>query len=135
MKIIDFDKKGNLVRLYLGEDDTNDYWGDDWNDRPYEHNAGTVYGEYVSAIVDVVFPFDYIVLEPCEDWHFNMNSPYSKEDMINKYTPCIVAYKPNDDDNIWVLDNDFMKIVSMKDSIKFYFGDPMEPSDEMVIWK
>ena len=47
MKIIDFDKKGNVVRFYLGEDVCNDYWGDDWNDAPYEHNAGTVYNRYV----------------------------------------------------------------------------------------
>lgn len=39
MKIIDFERKGNLVRFYLGDDDLAEWWGDDWNDTPYEHNA------------------------------------------------------------------------------------------------
>ena len=42
MKIIDFDKKGNVVRFYLGPTNKNDYWGDDWSDKPYEENAGSV---------------------------------------------------------------------------------------------
>ena len=57
MKIIDFSKKGNVVRFYLGEDNCKDYWGDDWNDFPYEHNAGCVYDEYIAGIVDIAFPF------------------------------------------------------------------------------
>ena len=36
MKIIDWDRKGNVLRLYLGEDRLEDWWGDDWDDRPYE---------------------------------------------------------------------------------------------------
>lgn len=43
MKIIDFERKGNLVRFYLGDDDLHDWSGDDWNDTPYEYNAGQVY--------------------------------------------------------------------------------------------
>ena len=31
MKIIDFDEKGNVVRFYLGDDNCEDYWGDDWD--------------------------------------------------------------------------------------------------------
>lgn len=45
MKIIDFERKGNLVRFYLGDDDLEEWYGDDWNDTPYEHNAGQVYDE------------------------------------------------------------------------------------------
>lgn len=33
-------------RAYFVEDFEN-AWGDDWNDAPYEHNAGEPYGEYV----------------------------------------------------------------------------------------
>ena len=43
MKIIDFECTGNVVRFYLGKDNEKDYHGDDWNDTPYECNAGTVY--------------------------------------------------------------------------------------------
>ena len=41
MKIVDFKKEGNIVRFYLGET-INGIYGDDWDDTPYEHNAGEV---------------------------------------------------------------------------------------------
>ena len=40
MKIIDFAKKGNVVRFFLGKDDLKEWWGDDWDDCPYEHKYG-----------------------------------------------------------------------------------------------
>ena len=78
MKIIDFEKKGNVVRFYLGEQTENwgwtnpeykdytgktptwlkpsdRYYGDDWDDKPYEHNAGTVYGEFIKGYKDIAF--------------------------------------------------------------------------------
>ncbi len=42
MKIIGWERKGNVVRLALGKDDLNDWSGDDWNDTPYEHNASSI---------------------------------------------------------------------------------------------
>lgn len=65
MKIIDFERKGNLVRFYLGDDDLVEWYGDDWNDTPYEHNAERVYDEYIKGYCDMMFPFDDLVLEPC----------------------------------------------------------------------
>ena len=32
--VIDFETRGNVIRLYYGNDP--DYWGDDWDDKPYE---------------------------------------------------------------------------------------------------
>ena len=77
LKIIDFNKEGNAVRFFLGKKDCNDYWGDDWNDRPYEHNAGRVYGKFIEGYVDIGFDLDTLVLEPCSGY---INSPFSKED-------------------------------------------------------
>ena len=57
-KIIDFQRKGNVVRFFIGPEECNDYWGDDWNDAPYDCNAGEVYDSYVTGHVDVVFSFD-----------------------------------------------------------------------------
>lgn len=82
MKIIDFEHYGNVIRLYLGADDCG-YWGDDWNDAPYEHNAGRVYEEYIQGYVEFAFPLKYDVCEACDGY---FNSPFSKEDMINKNT-------------------------------------------------
>lgn len=119
MKVIDFKKKGNLVRFLLGSDDCNDYWGDDWDDAPYEHNAGPVYDEYAEGHIDLVFPFDYNVREPKDDWRNRGNSGYSKEDMKNRLVPCIVAAKEFDDSN----DNQFGDLLGWQDSFKIYFDD------------
>ena len=84
LKVIDWYKKGNIVRFFLGDNDCKDYWGDDWNDRPYEHNAGLVYPEYVKATFDVAFQFDTLIAEP----YLNVsNSQFSKEDMKNGIIP------------------------------------------------
>lgn len=90
MFLIDFERVGNVVRLYFGNN-PEDAWGDDWNDKPYEHNAGNVYDEFVDMTVDYAFPLDYFVTEPSDDWHYKGNSPFSKEDMKNRKCPCIIV--------------------------------------------
>ena len=70
-------------------------WGDDWNDAPYEHNAGRPYGyhysklrEYVAhSIVKVAFdgPFD----QPNSQ---HVNSPYSVEAINNGLVPWLVVW-------------------------------------------
>lgn len=121
MKIIDFDKKGNVVRFYLGDDNCNDYWGDDWNDAPYEHNAGSVYGIDIVKCIDMYFPFDSLVLEPQDDWRNNGNSRYSKEDMKNGYVPCIIVV-PSELAGETYADT-FGYWVGSKNIEKFYFND------------
>lgn len=115
MKIIDFVKKGNVVRFYLGKHDCNDYWGDDWSDTPYEENAGEVYEKYVTAIMDVAFPLDYSVLEPCDNWQ--SKSTYSKEDMKKGVVPCIIIAKREGYD----YNDSFDRALKNKNSIEFYF--------------
>ena len=121
MKIIDFDKKGNVVRFYLGEDDCNDYWGDDWNDAPYEHNAGSVYDRYIGKCIDMYFPFDSLVLEPQDDWRNDCNSHYSKEDMKKGYVPCIIVVPSELARETY--DATFGYWVGSKNIEKFYFND------------
>ena len=53
-----------MVRFYLGKDTLEKYYGDDWNDTPYECNAGTVYDEYISGTADLVFPLMH--------WYWNL---------------------------------------------------------------
>lgn len=57
-------------------------WGDDWNDAPYEHNAGTPYGPHKEGehwlIEPVIFSGDFHTPD-----YAVMNSRYSVED-INK---------------------------------------------------
>jgi hypothetical protein len=110
MQVIDFKRKGNVVRFYLGEktpgwgwtrsDYTRNgttpdwlkpsdrYYGDDWDDRPYEHNAGQVYEEFIKGYKDIAFDFDDFVLEPCCGTH---NSRWCKDDMVTRRVPCIIV--------------------------------------------
>lgn len=90
MKIIDIDNKGNVVRVYLGDDDCFDYYGDDWDDAPYEHNASTVYSKFIKEEIDIYFPFDYNVYPASEKF---LNSPYSKEDLKNRKVAAYSIYK------------------------------------------
>lgn len=120
-KIIDFEKRGNLVRFYIGT--SEDYWGDDWDDAPYEHNAETVYDRFVTRIIDVAFPFDETVLEPANDWRNNGNSGYSKQDMKLRNVPCLIVVPPE----IAGWDSDsFSRFVGSDNIIRFFFGDPVE---------
>ena len=126
MKIIDFEKRGNLVRFYLGTDGCKDYCGDDWNDTPYECNAEKVYKEYIAGYRDVVFPFEYSVLEPCNEL---TGSRWCKDDMKLRRVPCIIAIKSDS------LFNDIFSVMnSDSNAIRFYFGDKMEPSKILTIF-
>lgn len=121
MKIIDFEKKGNAVRFYLGEDDLKEWYGDDWNDYPYEHNAGTVYEQYIAGFQDMAFPFDDLVLEPCDGAY---NSDWCKNDMIGRRVPCVIVVPKELADESW--HTDFAYWASADGVKKFYFGDQME---------
>ena len=109
MKIIDFIKYGNGFGLYLGADDCNDYWGDDWNDAPYEHNAGQVYQRYRQGYVEFAFPLKYDICEACYGY---FNSPFSKEDMKNRKVPCLT--------------------ISTEPEIKIYFGDNIDDISKQI---
>ena len=123
MKIVDFERKGNVVRFYLGDDNLEDWYGDDWDDVPYEHNAETVYDEYVKTYKDIAFNFDDMVLEPADDWTNNGNSSWSKNDMVARRVPCIIVVPREKQD----YSDCFSHYVGMDGIVKYYFGDKMEP--------
>ena len=110
-KLIDIATKGNVVRLYLGEKtekwgwtnpdykdssgETPDwlepkdrFYGDDWDDVPYEHNAGPVYPWFVKGTLDISFPFDSILLEPKDG---SINSRYSMDDIAARKVPALLV--------------------------------------------
>ena len=125
MKIIDFAKKGNVVRFFLGKDSLKEWYGDDWNDIPYEHNAGSVYEEYISGHRDIAFPFDSLVIEPCEGV---LNSDWCKDDMIARKVPCIIVVPKELADESWY-GYDFAHWLGVDGVQKYYFGDKMEAED------
>lgn len=126
MKIIDFERKGNVVRFYLGDDSCDDYWGDDWNDRPYEHNAGTVYGNFVTGHVDVAFPLDANVLDPESDYRYHGNSPYCKEDFKRRHAPFLIVLPPDVVSKDEIHSDSYSIYMGNEVVEKFYFNDPVE---------
>lgn len=70
-----------MAALYYMDKDAKDVWGDDWDDIPYEHNAGEPYvrdGDTLEKII-VEVPYESTMVLPCDGY---LNSPYSVE-MIN----------------------------------------------------
>ena len=126
MEIIDFSKKGNVVRFYLGKNGKQ--CGDDWNDYPYEHNAGEVYDEFIEGYKDISFPFDDLVLEPCDG---EINSAYCKNDMIKRKVPCIIVVPKEVYGDSWVWE-DFKKYVGADGIHKYYFGDDIGEPDVLM---
>ena len=146
MKIIDFIKKGNVIRFLLGEEtedwgwvnpDYKDYtgktpdwlapcnrfYGDDWDDAPYEYNAGQVYEEFVKGKADVAFTFDTFVLEPRDT--FNRDSSWCKDDMRDRKVPCLVIV-PKDVVGEDVFNDNFDYWLGNEGALKIYIGDPIE---------
>ena len=127
-KIIDIDKCGNAVRFYLTKDEVclNEYWGDDWDDRPYEHNAGRVYGNYVDKVVDVFYHFDTFVTEASDDWHYGGNSPYCKEDFKDRKAPCLIVYEKNEDEKYYHSTPEYSFLLGDERALKIYYGDSIK---------
>ena len=121
-QIIDCERKGNMIRFYIGKVKNGEQWGDDWDDRPYDCNAEQVYDEYVDHYVDMYTSFDNLVLEPCDGYY---NCPYSKEDMIKRKVPCIIVVPAKIAEGTWN-DDDFKYWVGADGVGKVYFGDDEE---------
>jgi len=122
-EIIDWERKGNVVKFYLGKN--GEQWGDDWDNVPYEHNAGRVYDAYIEGYKVIAFPFEYNIYEPRQFC--------SKKDLVNRTVPCLIASKNHF--------NSFQEALGDREAIKFYFGDKMPEErvkikiDEDILWK
>lgn len=116
MKIIDMERKGLLLRLHLGVDDLDTWWGDDWNDTPYDCNAGVVYDRFVSETMDIVLPWDTAVLEPSD---IGLNCGWSRDDMRHRLVPMLLV---SSDDGFAYWD----RLIADEDTVRVYMGDPPE---------
>ena len=111
-EVIDWETKGNVGRFYLGKNGKQR--GDDWNDTPYEHNAGRVYAEFIKGHKDIVIPFEKNVFEPS---YGHNNSSFCKEHMKQRKVPCIVVAE----EEYFT----FEEALADDKSIKYYFGDEL----------
>ncbi len=167
LRLIDIARKGNVVRFYLGSktDDwgwtnpdyvdstgktpawlkpSDTYGGDDWDDVPYESNAGRVYDEFIKKTLDVPFPFDSIIIEPHNGV---LNSKYCMDDFVARKAPRFIViskdaqdalYDDGDGHSTWAYEGDYecaIKLIDewqaqhhkLLDGVSRYFlGDIME---------
>ena len=118
-KILDFECFGNIVKLYLGET-VNGIYGDDWNDIPYEHNAGTVYDKFYTDTVEIAFPLSTQVYEPCFGYD---NSPYCKKDFLFRKVPFLLFGQLEESWRYHDFDELLEKVPTLH---KLYIGDDWE---------
>lgn len=78
----------------------------------------------MKATKDIAFPYDDIVLEPCDGV---INSIYSKKDMIKRKVPCLVVVPCELYKEYYFWSYTFDYWVTVDGVIKYYFGDEMEP--------
>ena len=130
MKIIDFEVKGNQIKFYVGADNCVDYWGDDWDDCPYEHNAGSVYDRYCLGWFVKTFDFDDVVMEPANTYR-DYGSQYCKEDMKKRKVPCVCVL-PAKYKEPYTSYYEFSDISGHENAIKYYFGDIVDETQENI---
>lgn len=105
------DEYSKQLELYFTEQDLDKQWGDDWDDAPYEHNAGLPYeNDYNQSEQGVengvgIYPkinIYKVILEP-KDWKIRfitprtgtINSNYSVEDINKGVVPWLVIKEGN----------------------------------------
>ena len=104
--LIDMCQRGNSIRLYFGGA-VQEITADDWNDIPYEHNAGIVYSEFVNFYIDVLIPFNWRVTDIAGELDYYENSQYCRNDFKSGELPLF-----------WTVDQN-----NEREDVKFYMGD------------
>lgn len=105
------DEYSEQLELYFTEKEISEQWGDDWDDAPYEHNAGEPYeNDYSQPEQGVkdgrgIYPkinIYKIYVEP-KNWNISfitprtgtLNSPYSVKDINEGVVPWLVIKENN----------------------------------------
>lgn len=123
LKVIDFDTYGNVIRLYLGDINDTDYWGDDWDDTPASCNAGTVYGPL--GFIEIAFPSFIQVLIAENDWHYHGNEPFCKDDYKKMKAPCIILVDDRIEGNEYGSEWAYSERLGDKSAWQIYFNDTL----------
>lgn len=129
---------GNTHYFYF-TDNMSEQWGDDWNDAPYEHNAGGPYdGETNIICIPVKLTYSYLQNLACDEENPESYKLFKKE--IKKYpgyNNCDMKFPSDDQWNspysidlinhgavAWLF---FAKYdYSIKDSVAIYGGDSIK---------
>lgn len=119
-KLIDFERKGNVVRLYLGRSGLREWYGDDWDDTPYEHNAETVYAEYVIGWLDVALGWQMDVFEPADG---HVNSHWCKDDMVAGRVAMLAVFRESD---FTLTPFGFEDVTSARGTVLLHMGESLD---------
>lgn len=125
LEIIDIIDRGNLLEIKLGKNKTQ--WGDDWDDTPYEYNAGEVYDKYVSQTAIGYYDTSYKVITYAK-YHVGDNSDMSMADFVDRQNPMFYVINQNEPwktvDKIYLgdtlSDHKLLKIIETKDGVINY---------------
>ena len=85
-------KRKDLKLCYIDEGvayftNNEEQWGDDWNDSPYEHNAGTPYKEDGYEVLKIGFYVGHKYSEPCDYFYSNH---FSVEEINCRFVPWLI---------------------------------------------
>lgn len=113
----------SIIYLWFGDEGVTDYGGDDWDDAPYEHNAGHVSDEYVHDIVRIALPLGLTGVEPADGYE---NSPFCKDDLKSGIAPCVVIVPSSiaDLDAAWG-NNLYPVCLGSREALRIYHGDDL----------
>ena len=97
--------------LYFTNKELSVQWGDDWNDHPYEHNAGEPYSDSPEQIKKFMFYGNFAM--PHEKYQYN--SPYSVQEINQKVVPWLWKIQGWDNlPNIYIFAGDSISTVMRK---------------------
>lgn len=123
LKVVDFERlDSNRIKFYFSDrDNITDVNGDDWNDKPYNLNAGLVYEEFIDKVYTLPINPQAIILEPCDVVGNNVD--ISKKDLLNGTIPCLLVIPPKVFGRSQIKEFDFW--LNSTDSVKIYLGDTL----------
>lgn len=121
-KLVYVKREDRFIKVYFINLSETDAYGDDWDDAPYEHNAGEPYYDDDEGVKIKCFIIDdayYYIHPPCDGY---LNSPYSVEDINYRKEAPWLTFKKWDDKR-----KDFFSAGFL------YAGEPM--SKFLELWK
>lgn len=137
LKLIDFFKPegiNNKIALYYGDKDLHNYQGEKWDITPYEDIAGMVNMTHVKHKNTYTLE-NNVAFQPVND--------YSKNDLMNGKTPCLIIVpkrvfikdygfdidKTSVEKRPWPLYN---LLLGHKDSVRIYFEESLDEINEKL---
>ena len=118
-EIIDFECKGNAVKLYLGNNGKQT--GADWDSENYREVAFRVDEQYIKSTVDMFVPFDDLILEP-NDSYYSYERRYSMNDLKERKVPCLIHVPAKTFCDEYSCE-DFQRYLDNPEVKRYYFGD------------